>query len=134
MERVRAAIVGGGRMGTPLITDFLSRPFIELVAVCDVDENSPGATLARDNGVQVTDDIDALAGMCDDIDVIVEVSGDASVKPKLKNAFVTSGNRTTLIMTDLVARMMLSIIADSEDLLETVHPDDRGIGGSAPST
>ena len=128
MDMVRAAIVGGGRMGTPLITDFLSRPFIELVSVCDVDENSPGATLARDNGVIVTDDVDVLAGMGEDIDVIVEVSGDPNVKPRLKNAFVVSGNRTTLIMNDLVARMMLSIIADSEDLLETVHPDDRGIG------
>jgi predicted homoserine dehydrogenase-like protein len=115
-------------MGTPLITDFLSRPFIELVAVCDVNEDSPGATLARDNGVLVTDDVEALAGMGEDIDVIVEVSGDPNVKPKLKNAFVVNGNRTTILMSDLVARMMLSIIADSEDLMETVHPDDRGIG------
>ena len=128
MQTVRAAIVGGGRMGTPLITDFLSRPFIELVAVCDVNEDSPGATLARDNGVLVTDDVEVLAGMGEDIDVIVEVSGDPNVKPKLKNAFVVNGNRTTILMSDLVARMMLSIIADSEDLMETVHPDDRGIG------
>jgi predicted homoserine dehydrogenase-like protein len=128
METVRAAIVGGGRMGTPLITDFLSRPFIDLVAVCDVDQESAGATLARENGVIVTDDVEVLAGMGEDIDVIVEVSGDSSVKPKLKNAFVVSGNRSTIIMNDLIARMMLSIIADSEDLMETVHPDDRGIG------
>ena len=115
-------------MGTPLITDFLSRPFIELVAVCDVDQESDGATLARDNGVIVTDDVDVLAAMGEDIDVIVEVSGDPTVKPKLKNAFIVGGNRSTIIMNDLIARMMLSIIAESDDLMETVHPDDRGIG------
>ena len=115
-------------MGTPLITDFLSRPYIVLVAVCDVDIDSKGATLARNNGVVVTDDVDALAAMGEDIDVIVEVSGDLSVKPRLKNAFALSGNRTTIIMSDLVARMMLSIIGDSDTLVETVHPDDRGIG------
>jgi predicted homoserine dehydrogenase-like protein len=128
MERVRVAVVGGGRAGSPLIADLMSRPFVEMVAVCDVNTHSPGATLARDNGVFVTDDVDELARMGEDIDVIIEVSGDSSVKPKLKNAFVVSGNRTTIIMHDIIARMMMSIMGESDALVETVHPEDRGIG------
>jgi predicted homoserine dehydrogenase-like protein len=128
MERVRVAVVGGGRMGSPLITDLMSRPFVEMVAVCDVDTESSGARLARDNGIFVTDSVDELAGMGDDIDVIIEVSGDPEVKPRLKNAFVVSGNRTTIIMHDIIARMMMSIMGESDSLVETVHPDDRGIG------
>jgi predicted homoserine dehydrogenase-like protein len=128
MERVRVAVVGGGRMGSPLITDLMSRPFVEMVAVCDVDTESPGVRLARDNGIFVTDSVDELAGMGEDIDIIIEVSGDPDVKPRLKNAFVVSGNRTTIIMHDLIARLMMSIMGDSDSLVETVHPDDRGIG------
>ncbi len=90
----------------------MSRPFIDLVAVCDVNTESPGATLARDNGIFVTGDVDELAAMGEDIDIIIEVSGDPTVKPKLKNAFIVSGNRTTIIMHDLVARMMMSIMGD----------------------
>jgi len=128
MEKVRIAVAGGGRTGTPLIEDFMTRPFIEMVAVCDVDLDSPGAQLARDNGIFVTDDIDQLAAMGNDIDVLIEVSGDPNVKPRLKNAFVVSGNRSTIIMHDLVARMMMSIISDTDSLVETVHPGDSGIG------
>jgi predicted homoserine dehydrogenase-like protein len=115
-------------MGTPLITDLMSRPFIDIIAVCDVDTESRGATLARDNGVFVTGDVQELASMGEDIDVIIEVSGDPDVKPRLKNEFIRSGNRSTIIMHDLVARMMLSVMGDSDVLMETVHPEDRGIG------
>lgn len=128
MERVRVAVVGGGRTGTPLIADLMTRPFVDFIAVCDVDTESRGATLARDNGVFVTGDIQELAAMGEDIDIIIEVSGDPEVKPKLKNAFILSGNRSTIIMHDLIARLMLSVMGDSDDLVETLHPDDRGIG------
>lgn len=128
METVRVAVVGGGRAGSPILMDLMSRPFIDLVAVCDVNTESPGAMLARDNGIFVTGDVDELAAMGEDIDIIIEVSGDPAVKPKLKNAFIVSGNRTTIIMHDLVARMMMSIMGESDSLMESVHPDDRGIG------
>lgn len=128
MEKVRVAVVGGGRMGAPLIADLMSRPFVEFIAVCDVNIESRGATLARDNGIFVTGDVQELAAMGEDIDIIIEVSGDPEVKPQLKNAFILSGNRSTIIMHDLIARMMLSIMGDAEDLVATVHPDDRGIG------
>ena len=128
MQKIRVAVVGGGRTGTPLIDDLLRRPFVELVGVADVDTDSPGSVLARDNGVFVTSDFEELASMGDGVDIIIEVSGDPVVKPKLKNAFVVQGNRTTIIMQDIVARLIMSIVADSDVLLESVHPEDRGIG------
>ena len=128
MQKIRVAVVGGGRTGTPLIDDLLRRPFVELVGVADVDTDSPGSVLARDNGVFVTSDFEELASMGDGVDIIIEVSGDPEVKPKLKNAFVVQGNRTTIIMQDIVARLIMSIVADSDVLLESVHPEDRGIG------
>ena len=127
-DKVRVAIVGGGRTGTPLLEDFLKRPFIEVVGLADRDTDSPGATLARENGVPVFQNADDLAEKAADIDVIVEVSGDPSVKPSLKSAFVTQGNRRTVIVHDLVARIMLSMVENSDTLIETYHPGDLGVG------
>lgn len=127
-DRVRVAIVGGGRTGTPLLEDFLARPFVEVVGLADRDENSPGAALARENGIFFTTDASVLAARGDEIDIIVEVSGDASVKPALRDAFQAQGNRHTIILHDLVARLVLSLSSNSDTLLESYHPDDAGIG------
>ena len=127
-EKVRVAIVGGGRTGTPLLEDFLKRPFIEVVGLADKDLDSPGATLARENGIFVWQNADVFASETQGIDVVVEVSGDPAVKPSLKAAFVEQGNRTTVIVHDIVARMILSIVQNSDTLIETFHPEDLGVG------
>ena len=127
-ETVRIAVVGGGRTGTPLIEDFLNRPFIELVGVADVDPKSPGAVYAQEHGVYFTTDYTEFAALDADVDVIVEVSGDPNVKRALKDAFVEHNNRSTIIVHDLIARLITSLVGDSDTLLETVHPQDHGIG------
>lgn len=127
-EKVRVAIVGGGRTGTPLLEDFLRRPFIEVVGVADRDLNSPGALLARENGIFFTENADVLAAKGNDIDIIVEVSGDPGVKPALKDAFQAQGNRHTIILHDLVARLVMSLAMSTDDLVPSYHPEDAGIG------
>ncbi|MBN2404675.1 MAG: hypothetical protein JXE06_03755 [Coriobacteriia bacterium] len=127
-EKVRVAIVGGGRTGTPLLEDFLKRPFIEVVGVADADADSPGARLAQAQGIFFTENADVLAARGNDIDLIIEVSGDPSVKPALKDAFVAQDNRHTLIVHDLLARLIMSLSADSDTLIEAYHPEDQGIG------
>ncbi len=125
---VRVAIVGGGRTGFPLIEDFLKRPYVEVIGVADRNPSSPGAKLARDKGIFFTEHADVLAAKASLIDVIIEVSGDPSVKPALKDAFQAQGNRHTIILQDVVARLFVSIIQNSQELVESVHPEDEGIG------
>ena len=127
-DKVRVAIVGGGRTGTPLLEDFLKRPFIEVVGVADADSDSAGAAIARQNGIFFTPDADVLAAKGNGIDLIIEVSGDPAVKPALKDAFMAQGNRHTLIVHDLIARLIMSLSADSDTLIEAYHPEDQGIG------
>lgn len=127
-DKVRVAIVGGGRTGTPLLEDFLSRPFIEVVGVADADADSPGAKLAQQNGIFFTENADVLAAKGNDIDLLIEVSGDPAVKPALKDAFVAQGNRHTIIVHDLIARLIMSLSANSDTLIEAYHPGDMGIG------
>jgi predicted dehydrogenase len=127
-DMVKVAIVGGGRTALPLFEDFLKRPFIEVIGVADRDASSPGAKLAQEKGIFFTEHADVLAAKASEIDVIIEVSGDPSVKPALKDAFQAQGNRHTIILQDVVARLFISIIQNSQELVESFHPDDHGIG------
>ena len=127
-EKVRVAFVGGGRSAMPLLQDFLKRPFISIVGLADVDPSSPGALLAKGRGLFYTTDALDFAPKGDEIDVLIELSGDERVKRRLKNAFVAEGNRHTIIVHDLVARMMLSMSQDSTELMHTYHPSDDGVG------
>ncbi|HEY3318669.1 MAG TPA: hypothetical protein VGK50_09635 [Coriobacteriia bacterium] len=127
-EKVRVAFVGGGRTARPLLEDFLGRPFVSVVGVADIDPESPGARLAREAGVFVTTDALVFASRGDEIDVIIEVSGDPNLKRRLKDALVAEGNRRTIIVHDLIARMLLSMSQDSGTLMQTFHPDDVGVG------
>jgi predicted homoserine dehydrogenase-like protein len=125
---VRIALVGAGRTGMPLLEDFLKRPYVKVIGVADRDPESPGAKLARENDIFFTVHPDVLAAKAAEIDVIIEVSGDPTVKPALKDAFQAQGNRHTIILQDVVARLFISIIQNSNELVETVHPGDEGIG------
>ena len=127
-EKVRIAVVGGGRTGTPLVEQFLKTPYVELVGVADVDPESPGAKLAKENGVFFTTDALLFASKGDEIDLLIEVTGDPSVKRRLKDAFINEGNRHTIILHDLVARLMISMVSESDILVPSLHPDDEGIG------
>lgn len=126
--KVRIAVVGGGRMGTPLIMDFLTRPFVSLVGVADVNPESRGAQIAKTHGIFFCEDTSVLAQKGEEIDMIIDVSGDPDVKKSLKQAFIDSNNRSTIIVHDLTARLIMSLAADSSELVETYHPEDRGIG------
>jgi len=127
-DKVRIAVVGGGRTGTPLIEQFIGIPYVELVGVADTNPESPGAVLAKDNGIFFTTDALLFASKGDEIDLLIEVSGDPSVKRRLKDAFINEGNRHTIIMHDLVARLMISMVSDSDELVASFHPTDEGIG------
>jgi len=127
-DTVRIAVVGGGRAGAPLIQEFLNRPYAELVGVADIDPESAGARIARDNGVFFTTDALELAAMGEGIDLLIEVSGDPTLKRRLKSAYVESGNLHTIIIHDLVARLVWTVISGADTLAPPVHPDDVGVG------
>jgi len=127
-DTVRIAFVGGGRTSMPLLEDFLKRSYIEVIGVADVDPESPGAKFARERGIFFTEHADVLAAKASEIDVIIEVSGDPTVKKTLREAFMAQGNRHTIILQDVVARLFISLVQNSQDLVESFHPEDEGIG------
>jgi predicted homoserine dehydrogenase-like protein len=127
-EKVRVAIVGGGRTGAPLLEALSRLPYVEVVGVADADPDSHGARFAQDHDIFYTEYASVLGAKSDEIDLIIEVSGDPAVKPELKEAFRAQGNTDTIIVHDLVARLIMTLASGSNDLAPSFHPDDRGIG------
>ncbi|MDY0339748.1 MAG: hypothetical protein RBS17_00850 [Coriobacteriia bacterium] len=127
-EIVRVAVVGGGRTGMPLLEALFELPFVVIAGVADTDPHSPGARFAQDRGIFYTEYASVLGAKSGEIDLIIEVSGDADVKPALKDAFRAQGNTETIIVHDLVARLIMTLASGSETLAPSFHPGDRGIG------
>lgn len=127
-EKVRVAFVGGGRTAQSLLEAFLGLPYIDVVGLADRDPDARAAVIAREKGVYYATDALSLIANVPNIDLLIEVTGDPSVKPALKEVFVAEGNRHTIILQDLVARVLLSMLLGTDHLIEPHHPDDRGIG------
>ncbi|MBN2247346.1 MAG: hypothetical protein JW733_01460 [Coriobacteriia bacterium] len=127
-EIIRVAVVGGGRTGMPLLEALSGLPFVAIAGVADTDPNSPGARFAQDHGIFYTEFASVLGAKADEIDLIIEVSGDPAVKPALKEAFRAQGNTGTIIVHDLVARLIMTLALGSDSLAPSFHPQDRGIG------
>lgn len=123
----KVAIVGVGRTGAPLIKDFLKYDYIQIMGVADVSPDAEGIKLAKESNIYTTTDAMDLAKMGDDVDIIIEVSGDPSVKPKLKEYYQQTGNKHTIIMHDLIVRLMISLAEESDHLVEPLHPQDDGV-------
>lgn len=127
-ERIKIAIVGGGRTGAPLLESLSRLPYVDIVGVADRDPDSPGAHSAQQSGIFYTEHASVLGAMAGGVDLIIEVSGDPSVKPALKEAFRAQGNSDTIIVHDLVARLIMTLANGADELAPSFHPDDRGIG------
>jgi predicted homoserine dehydrogenase-like protein len=125
---ISIAVVGGGRTGGPLLESLLALPYVRIVGVADRDVDSPGARIARERGIFFTENADVLAAKADETDLIIEVSGDPGVKPALKRAFRAQGNSDTIIVHDLVARLLMTLATGSDELAPTFHPHDTGVG------
>jgi predicted homoserine dehydrogenase-like protein len=130
-DTVRVAVVGAGRTGAPLIEALLDLPYVEVVGIADKNPECAGARIARERGIFFTEYPDVLTAKGDEIDIVIEVTGDPTVKPALKRAFSLQGNTTTIIVHDLVARLILSLATGADHLVQTYHPHDRGIGPAA---
>lgn len=124
--KVTAAIVGAGRTGTLLLKELAKVPYVELKGVADISEQAPGMIEARNMGVYVTKNVDDISRMGEDVDLIIEVTNDPSVKESLKKTFIQTGNRHTIIVHDLIARLMISMAEHLDELAKGFHPEDKG--------
>jgi len=127
-EKINVALIGAGRSGTPLLKEMIKYSYINIVGVADLNEAAEGMSMAEDNGLFATTNPVDLISKGEEIDILVEVSGDPSLKKVIKDYMQNTNNKKTIIMHDLVARLFISMTTRQDKLIPSLHPDDVGVG------
>lgn len=127
-DKINIGLIGAGRTGTPLLKEMLKYSYVNIVGVADLNESAEGMQVAKDNGVFVTTNPVDLISKGEEIDILVEVSGDLSLKKVIKDYLQNTRNKKTIIMHDLVARLFISMTTQQTSLIPALHPDDVGVG------
>lgn len=127
-EKVKIGIIGCGRSGMPLMEEFTKHPYIEIKGVADLNPDTPGIKLAKEKGIFATTNPMDLVRMGDELNFLIDVSGDKDLKKRIKDYYAETGNKKTIIIHDLTARFLISLCSKSCALTKTFHPDDIGIG------
>src|SRR5438477_3167547 len=74
-ERIKAAIIGSGNIGTDLMLKLLRSKAIELTMVAGVDPQSEGLAKARAAGLKTTTDgIDGLLAEADSFEIVFDAT------------------------------------------------------------
>ena len=127
-DKINVALIGAGRTGTPLLKEMLNYSYINIVGVADLNDSAEGMKLARDNNLFATTAPVDLISKGEEIDILVEVSGDLTLKKVIKDYMQNTNNKKTIIMHDLVARLFISMTTQQSTLIPSLHPEDIGIG------
>ena len=116
---ISIAVVGGGKTGTPLLQNLIDLDFIKVVGVADISEEAPGILIAKERGINITKNFMDFAQMGENIDIIVDVSGDKNVREKMRTYFNENNNNHTILMPELIAVLMMSMAHG--ELVKTFH-------------
>jgi hypothetical protein len=116
---LNVAIIGGSPTAKQLIVDFISRPFVNVVGVADVDSESPAAQVAQRYGIPFTTDIHDFADLEPTPDILIDVCGKPHVHPAIDETFPSIADGGPSIIYDTVARLLISIAADAATLAPT---------------
>jgi hypothetical protein len=115
-DTLNIVIIGGSQTAKQLILDFESRPFVRVVGVADIDPASAAAEFAQQAGLRFTTDIHEFANLDPSPDIVVDVCGRPHVNPALTETFAPPEEGGPVIVHDLIARLLVSIAADSLEL------------------
>ena len=127
-DKINIALIGAGRTGTPLLKEMIKYSYINIVGVSDLNASAEGMQIAADNGIFATTNPVDLISKGDEIDILVEVSGDMTLKKVIKDYLQTTNNKKTIIMHDMIARLFISMTTQQSALIPSLHPDDVGVG------
>jgi len=109
VDSIKVGVIGAGETGTPFLRQLLAADFVDVVGVADLDQDAPGMVLTREHGRRTTTDFMELADLREEVDIIIDVTGVAEVRDRLRNRMQESDNRHTIIMHEMIAVLMMSL-------------------------
>lgn len=116
MEKQSIAIIGLGSVGSAFLAELLgqSNNGVEIIAVVE-SADTPGRALAKASGIRNVS-IDELVAMGDGLDILFDLTHEAAIRQELREKLRVSGNRHTIVATENIARMILTLISSGVDL------------------
>lgn len=105
-------IVGAGKGGTAILKILKESEVLSVKAVVDRNSDAPGMAVARKDGIQTGTDWRGL--LSENIDIIIEVTGDESVFRDLRQA----KNNKTVLIPGSVAYLIAKLIEEKEELIQ----------------
>lgn len=118
-KQLRIGIIGAGKTGKLLIEQLAGFDFVKIVMVADIREDAPGFVFAKEKGIPVTKNFMEVAKLGEQVDMIIEVTGQRDVKLDLRSYMQDSGNKHTVIVPELVAVLLMSMAKG--ELVDSYH-------------
>jgi len=125
-ENINVALVGLGRIGQQFALSLAShikegdKP-ITIIAVAEQDPNSEAAKQFADEGVSVFTDAAEIAALGDHLDIIFDLTGVPAVRQALREKLQETGNRNTVIVPEVFARLLWSFLEYGAELAAPVR-------------
>ena len=111
--KIKVALVGLGRIGSLFLGQIINRKSsIEIVLVVEPND-TPGKLMAEEEGIQIGT-IDDIIARGEEIDLVFDLTGNASVRQQLRTAYQKANNKHTIIVPDMVAYFIYNLITEKE--------------------
>ncbi|TYS19069.1 sigma-54-dependent transcriptional regulator [Rossellomorea vietnamensis] len=108
----KVLVVGGGKGGIAILRILGETSMLEVAAVCDLNEESPGIRYAKDNGISFGNDWRNFLN--EEIDIIIEVTGDQAVFEALREA----RGKNAVVIPGSVAYLVAKLLKEKEHLID----------------
>jgi predicted dinucleotide-utilizing enzyme len=125
-DNINVALVGLGRIGQQFAMSLANhikegdKP-ISIIAVAEQDPNSEAAKRFADEGAAVFTDATEIASLGDRLDIIFDLTGVPAVRQALREKLQELGNRNTVIVPEVFARLLWSFLEDDAELTAPVR-------------
>jgi PAS domain S-box-containing protein len=114
----KVLVVGGGKGGLAILKILRETSVLEVAAVCDLNEDSPGIQLAKENGIPCGKDWRNFLN--EEIDIIIEVTGDQKVFEDLRD----SRGKNTVVIPGSVAFLVAKLLKEKEHLIDEMQNEN----------
>ncbi|WP_442594779.1 sigma 54-interacting transcriptional regulator [Neobacillus sp. D3-1R] len=108
-------IVGAGKGGTAILKILKETAVLDVKVVVDHNPNAPGLKLAKQEGILTSSDWRPF--LSDEVDIIIEVTGDEEVFKELRDA----RSKNTVLIPGSVAFLISKLMLEKEELISTLR-------------
>jgi len=113
MNKQKIAIIGLGRIGSAFFGAMQQKSqSINLVCVAE-HTDTPAKALAAATGIKIAS-LDEIVSLGNAVDIIFELTGIPDVRQELRDKLLASNNHHTVIASETIARLIWSLIGDTE--------------------